>query len=158
MGQLPVDDYEKFKKEKDAREKKNILEWTKDIFKKAKQGVLNPKEFIQNTEMYKSIHLKYLSLLEFIDDASFAVPALLMFVMLGGFLRRKLTDISGDVVDKAEKKILADKINELVDTANNMLAAIEEFDGSSLSIEETQKIRLFLKDSVKMLPPPDTLE
>ncbi len=156
--EIATNDYENFKKENEAKEKKGTLEWAKDIFEKAKQGILNPKEFIKNTEMYRAMYLKYLSTLKFIDDAAFIVPALLMFIMLGGFLSRKMKEVGGDVVDKTEKELLRAKINELVEHANDMRGVVKELDATGLSLKELEDIRNFLRDGAKALPDPDTLE
>ena len=55
-----------------------------------------------------------------IDDASFLIPAVLLFIMLGGYINRRIGRIQDDVVEAQERERLRSKINELIDVANQL--------------------------------------
>jgi hypothetical protein len=96
--------------------------------------------------------MKYLATLKFIDDVSFLAPALLMFVMLGGYLTRTLTKIVGTYEEQEEKNKVIDKINELVQNANSILEIIEQRGVESLSASQIKEIKAMLQDGAKALP------
>jgi len=85
-----------------------------------KQVMTDPKQFIENTETYQSVLEKYYNALKFIDDASFLIPAILLFIMLGGYIDRRISRIQDDVVEVEESERLRLKINELIDAANRL--------------------------------------
>ena len=85
-----------------------------------KQVMTDPKQFIENTETYQSVLEKYYNALKFIDDASFLIPAVLSFIMLGGYIGRKIGRIQADMVEAEERERLRSKINELIDVANRL--------------------------------------
>lgn len=147
----PKNDYEEFQKKKIEKEKKGIREWFSGIKEKIKQNGLDPMKYIEDTETYKSILLKYYNTLKFIDDVSFLLPAILMFIMLGGYLTRKLTSMTGDVVAKKQNEEIIAKINELVDVANQIKVRLE-IEGSEPLIElEINGIRYLLEASKEAL-------
>lgn len=146
----PNADFDQFKKEKANQEKKGLKSWFTETYKKIKNGALHPKEFIQNTDTYKTIQLQYLSALSFIDDVSFFAPALLMFIMLGGYVVRKLETMQGDIILKKENEIVVAKINELVGVANILLDRVSKEGVETLTQEEVDQVRELLsigKDS-----------
>lgn len=153
-----VDDFGKYRQEKAEGKKRGILEWSKDMFSKMKRGVLNPSEFIQSLDMYKTIQLKYLDTLKFIDDVAFYAPALLMLIMLGGYLNRTLMRMQGNVVDQAEKKMIFDGLNKLIDAANEMSAKIEALGVDQLSPEELAEARQALEAFRVLLPNDDEID
>jgi hypothetical protein len=148
----PVTDLESFKQEKKDKEKRSVKEWASDTLRSLKSKALNPKEAIQGTEMYREVMMKYLATLKFIDDVSFLAPALLMFVMLGGYLTRTLTKIVGTYEEQEEKNKVIDKINELVQNANSILEIIEQRGVESLSASQIKEIKAMLQDGAKALP------
>lgn len=83
-----------------------------------KQVMTDPKRFIENTETYQSLLERYYNALKFIDDASFLIPAVLCFIMLGGYIGRKMGRIQDDMLEAEERERLRSKINELIDVAN----------------------------------------
>jgi len=85
-----------------------------------KQVITDPKQFIENTDTYQSVLEKYYNALKFIDDASFLIPAVLLFIMLGGYINRRIGRIQDDVVEAQERERLRSKINELIDVANQL--------------------------------------
>jgi hypothetical protein len=85
-----------------------------------KQVMTDPKQFIENTETYQSVLEKYYNALKFIDDASFLIPAVLSFIMLGGYIDRRISRIQDDVLEAEERERLRSKINELIDVANRL--------------------------------------
>ena len=84
---------------------------------------------------------------KFIDDAVFIFPAMLTFIMLGGYISRKLKDMQGDAIARKENQIMADKINELVDRMNDLYVAAET---RPLTAEEVSAARAILKDSKEL--------
>ena len=88
-----------------------------------KQVITDPKQFIENTETYQSVLERYYNALKFIDDASFLIPAALSFIMLGGYIDRRIRRIRDDVVEAEERERLRSKINELIDVANRLADA-----------------------------------
>jgi hypothetical protein len=85
-----------------------------------KQVMTDPKQFVENTETYQSVLEKYYNALKFIDDASFLIPAVLLFFMLGGYVDRRVSRIRADMVEAEERERLRSKINELIDVANRL--------------------------------------
>jgi hypothetical protein len=153
-----VDDFEKFKEEKKVEEKKSLLSWAKGIVDKVKSVAENPEAYIKGHDMYKEVQLKYMKMLEFIDDAAFIAPALLTFIMLGGFLSRKLDSLQGNTIDKEEKKMIRSKINELVEASNQMLSIINQKGIGSLSQEELNGVKELLNKTKDALPDPSEIE
>ena len=145
-----VNDYEDFIKSQQEKSKKGIMDWFKEKVDKVKKGLLNPKEYIQSTDMYKSLLLKYYDVLKFIDDASFMLPALLMFIMLGGYISRKLKEYQGDPVKKEEMRLIADKINELVEVANVIYN--RGIENGKLTEEDIKRAKGILYDAKDSLP------
>lgn len=145
-------DFDQFKKDKLEQEKKGIKSWFSETYKKLKNGVLHPKEFIQSTDTYRTIQLQYLSALSFIDDVSFFAPALLMFIMLGGYVVRKLEAMQGDIVLKKENEMVITKINELVGVANILLDRIHREGAEVLTQEEVNQVRELLSIGRESFP------
>lgn len=158
MEKPPINDYEAHKREQAEKEKKGILDRARDWMAKIKNGVLNPKQFIENTEMYKTLKLQYLSILKFIDDISFLVPALLTFIMLGGFLTKTLSKLGGNPAEKEERKRIIAKINELVDASNGIYEKIQAQGVASLSLEEIEQTKAMLRAAAVALPEKEDLE
>jgi hypothetical protein len=143
--------FDDFKKEKAEKEKQSIKEWSKDMLSKIKSRVLNPKEYIKSTDVYKTLQLRYLDTLKFIDDVSFIVPALLMFIMLGGYMSRKLTSMAEHKENKEEREAIIAKINELVDASNILLDRITSEGVESLTASEVAQLRTMLLQSKEVL-------
>ena len=94
--------------------------WLNANYRLVRQAVNNPQELIENSDTYQSLLERYYNTLKVIDDASFLVPALLMFILLGGYLDRKVNRGQDDVVSRAERERLRSKINELIDATNRL--------------------------------------
>ncbi len=137
----PENDFSQFKKEQENKTKNTLQKWFKDTKEKLKALAKNPKDFVENTETFVEIKLKYLNVLKFIDDAAFLAPALLMFVMLGGYISRKLDAYGDDIVDKKEKQEIGKKLNELIDAVNGMREEIE-----SGKIVSPERVRSLLQE------------
>ncbi len=148
----PKTDFDEFKKGKTEKEKHGIRGWFSDIKEKIKQNGLDPMRYIENTETYKSILLKYYNSLKFIDDVSFLLPAILMFIMLGGYVTRKLSSFSGDIVAKKQNEEIIAKINELVDSANQIKDRLINGGPESFTEEELNGVRNLLLESKEALP------
>lgn len=144
--------FEEFKKTKEAKEKNDIQGWFSNVTEKIKQNGLSPMKYIENTDIYKSLLLKYFNLLKFIDDASFLLPAILMFIMLGSYVSKKLTTFSGDVVEKKQNEKIIAKINELVISANETKERIESLGLESFSQEGLEEVRVLLLSAKDALP------
>ena len=102
------------------RQEHGVAAWFDAVYRSTKQIITNPQELVEQTEIYQSLLEKYYNTLKVIDQASFIAPALLLFIMLGGYLERRLNRIQDDVVDAVELERLRCKINELVDAANGV--------------------------------------
>ena len=98
--------------------KQNVGVWINVTYSSLKQVMTDPKQFIENTDTYQSVLEKYYNALKFIDDASFLIPAVLLFIMLGGCIDRRINRLQEDVVEAEERERLRSKINELVDVVN----------------------------------------
>ncbi len=114
-------------------EEKNVLQkWVNKFLETAKK--------ITNGEMYEDLKLKYYNLLNFIDDAAFLVPAVLIFIMLGRFLNEKIKKIEGDPVQKAEKNNIYNKINEIINKLNS-------FDLNKLNEGQKEEVKNILLEN-----------
>jgi hypothetical protein len=144
--------FEEFRKAKKTKEKNGIQGWFSNIKEKIQQKGENPMKYIEDTETYKSILLKYYNSLKFIDDASFLLPAILMFIMLGSYISKKLKAFSGDVVAKKQNEEIIVKINELVLSANQIRERLESSGSESFSQEELEGVRALLLCASEALP------
>lgn len=160
--------HEQFLKKKDTgqktpkaegeREFQDFSTWFNNTLESLKESALNPRNFIENTETYKTILEKYYAVLKMVDNVAFIAPALLIFIMLGGYINRKLISWSGDVVAKAQNEKIRRKINQMIDRSNELLRIIDERGANALSVEELDEVRRMLTESKECLPPPDELE
>ena len=89
-GAKKANDFEDFKKEEKVKKKLEIRKWFSDMRNKMKDAAVDPAKYIEGTDIYRNLLVKYYEVLKFIDDTTFLVPALLIFIMLGGYLSRKL--------------------------------------------------------------------
>ena len=103
----------------DSRQQ-DIGAWLHARYRAVTLAINNPQELIENSDTYQSLLEKYYSTLKVIDDASFLVPALLLFILLGGSIERRVKRSQDDVVSKAERERLRAKINEVIDAANRL--------------------------------------
>ncbi len=155
MEKSKTGDFETFKKEKEAKERQGILDRMKSVFEETKKGISNPTEYIKNTQMYKEMYLNFLKLAGGFDTAAFIMPGLLMFIMLGGYVSRKLTAWKGDVAQEENNARFAAKINELVDFANVTKGQMEQ---GSITPELLQQAVLLLATAQQALPSPEEIE
>jgi hypothetical protein len=151
---VPVEDFEEYKKEK----KKGVLERFRNFSEQMKEGILHPKEAIKNTQAYKQLTVQFLDIVKYLDDTAFYLPAILTFILLGGFLDRKLSSIQGDVVQKREMELMRSKINELVSEFELLRAKIEQGGVESLSQDEVIALRAALLQISESLPNGDDLD
>ncbi len=149
---------QKAPKAEGEKESQDFSTWFNNTLESLKESALNPRNFIENTETYKVILEKYYAVLKMIDNVAFIAPALLIFIMLGGYINRKLVSWSGDVVAKAQNEKIRLKINEMINRSNELLRAINERGANALSAEELDEVRRMLKESKECLPPPEELE
>jgi hypothetical protein len=105
----------------------HIGAWLNANYRLVRQAVNNPQELIENSDTYQSLLEKYYNTLKVIDDAAFLVPALLLFILLGGYLERKVKRGQDDVVSTAERERLRAKINEVIDAANRLGRRDDQF-------------------------------
>jgi hypothetical protein len=152
-----VGNFEDFKKEKQEEREKGLGDWYKILKEKIEKNGMNPMEYIKDSKTYKEILLNFYKMQEVGDKVSFYAPALLIFIMLGGYINRKLTTLSGDPVRKEELRQITEKINELVGEANRMRELIESKGVESLTPEEFTQIRALLSGAHKFLPAPDEI-
>lgn len=66
--------------------------------------------------------------------------------------------MQGNVVDQAEKKMIFDGLNKLIDTANEMSAKIEALGVDQLSPEELAEARQALEAFRVLLPNDDEID
>ena len=85
----------------------------------------------------QSLLEKYYDTLKVIDHASFLVPALLLFLMLGGYIERRVSESRDDVVGSEERERLRSKINEIIDAANRLNMRVDQESGR---IEKTESV------------------
>ncbi len=156
-----VDSFEEFKKQQTEKRKNSIKEmalgFLSDIKEKIKQNGVDPKKYLENTEMYRNLLSKYYDTLKFIDDVSLLAPALLMFIMLGGFLSRKLTEMKGDAVQKEQITRIIAKINELADNINAIYGQIQKNGPESLTEAVAADVRRVLIASKEAFPEAESL-
>jgi hypothetical protein len=103
----------------------DIGTWLNVHYRSVTQAITNPKELIENSDSYQSLLEKYYNTLKVIDDASFIVPAFLLFIMLGGYIERKVNRSQDDVVGTEERERLRAKINEVIDVANRLNVRVD---------------------------------
>ena len=101
-------------------QQQHIGAWLNANYRLVTQAITNPKELIENSDTYQSLLEKYYNTLKVIDDASFLVPALLLFILLGGYIERRVNRSQDDVVGTEERERLRLKINEVIDAANQL--------------------------------------
>jgi hypothetical protein len=110
----------------DSRQQ-DIGAWLHARYRAVTQAINNPQELIENSDTYQSLLEQYYNTLKVIDDASFLVPALLLFILLGGFIERRVKRSQDDVVSKAERERLRAKINEVIDAANRLNTRVDQY-------------------------------
>jgi hypothetical protein len=128
-------------------------EWILETMEKVKNSVERPDQLIENSETYKIMLEKYYQILTLIDDAAFLVPALFVFIMLGGYLNRKLAEFEGDSVTQSENERTRREINLLIQRSNALLKEIQKKDPAALTLEEAEAVRRMLKEGRDFLPP-----
>ena len=119
------------------RPQQDVGAWINANYRLVTQAFTNPKELIENSDTYQSLLEKYYNTLKVIDHASFLVPALLLFLMLGGYIERRLSESRDDVVGSEERERLRSKINEIIDAANRLNIRIDQESGR---IEKTESV------------------
>ncbi len=155
-----VGTFEDFKKQKQAEREKGIGDWYRILKEKIEKNGMNPMEYIKDSKTYKEILLNFYKMQEVGDKVSFYGPALLIFIMLGGYINRKLTSWNGDPVRKEEMRQIAEKINELVGEANRMRELIESKGAESLTPQQLAEVQALLIGAQSALPddiPDDTV-
>ena len=105
----------------------DIGAWLNVHYHSVTQAITNPKELIENSDSYQSLLEKYYNTLKVIDDASFVVPAFLLFIMLGGYIERRVNRSQDDVVGTEERERLRAKINEVIDVANRLNGRVDRY-------------------------------
>ncbi len=145
-------DFDSFKKDRETEKRRSLLKWFSSLSEKLKQSKASPKEFVKTLDTYKELKLKLLDYAKVIDDAAFLAPALLIFIMLGGYLARKTEELRGGPVAKHERNLILNKINELVDSVNEVMAAIDKNGADSLSQDELAHVRAMLRSHITALP------
>jgi hypothetical protein len=108
-------------------QRQDIGAWFTAHYRSMTQAITNPKEFIENSDTYQSLLEKYYNTLKVIDDASFLIPAVLLFIVLGGYIERKVKRSHDDVVGTEERERLRAKINEVIDAANRLNARVDQY-------------------------------
>lgn len=151
-------EFSSFVKNKEKEQRKSLIDWGVDTLDKIKKGILNPQEFIQSTDTYKTILLKFYSALSFIDDAAFILPALLMFIMLGGYISRRLLEMGGDAATKEENRRIILKINEIIDASNKLVEEIDSKGYQSFNDEEIKQIKEMIISAGDSLPKSKEIE
>jgi len=109
----------------DSRQQ-DIGAWLQARYRVVTQAINNPQELIENSDTYQSLLEKYYNTLKVIDDASFLVPALLLLILLGGSIERRIKRSQDDVIGKAETERLRAKINEVIDAANRLNTRVDQ--------------------------------
>ncbi len=158
VNKIPKTDYEQFKRDQEQKRKVGLLKWYKDLLLKIKQSVQNPKEFIKSTDTFKQLRLKQLEMLEVIDDAVFYGPALFLSLLLGLYFSNKLKQETEDAVNKEEKRMLLEKLNEVIEVSNRLSEAIEVRGVDQLSPEELAEARQALEAFRVLLPNDDEID
>lgn len=105
----------------------DIGAWLQARYRAVTQAINNPQELIENSDTYQSLLEKYYNTLKVIDDASFLVPALVLFILLGGSIERRMKRSQDDVVSKAERERLGAKINEVIDAMNRLNTRVDQY-------------------------------
>jgi hypothetical protein len=113
------------------RRQQDIGAWFNAHYRLVTQAITNPQELIENSDTYESLLEKYYNTLKVIDDASFLVTALLLFLMLGGYIDRRVNRSQDDVVSAEERERLRSKINEVIDAANRLNARGDRYGHNS---------------------------
>ena len=158
MEQPRTSTFEDFKKDRKEGTRKAISNLGKKLLSQGKEAVAHPKEYIKNTDMYKTLRLNYLNSFEVIDDASLFLPMILIYMALAGYINRKLAHIKGDVVIKEQFRQIAEKMNEIIDVFNPIADRIQSQGIESLSPEEVAEVRRLLKEIGSALPEGDELD
>ncbi len=143
-----------FEEQKEVK-KRAVLERFQSMIGKIKRA--DPREVIKNSETYKQLKDQFLDLVKYIDDASFWVPALFTFILLGGYLDRKISALQGDPVNKAEMMILREKINEIIGAVEDLQHKIEIGGVASLTPEEVEGLKYIVRRASSTLPEVDDL-
>ncbi len=140
------------------KKEEDLQSWLNGTFETLKKSNFQPKEFIKNTETYKTILDKYYAVLEVIDQTAFIAPALLLFIMLGGYISRKLEGVEGDQVVRADNQRVLDKINELVAQSNQMYEMIEAFGEDRVPKESYASLVEQLRQIQRALPSAEEID
>lgn len=154
-----LDEFQEFKKKEAERKLEGIKGFFSELVTSFKQNGLDPRKHLENTVTYKQMIVMYKGLiveknnnLEIIDKGVFYISALLAFAMLGGFLSRKWTEVKGDVVRQEEDRKKFEKLNELIDSANETRRQIEELGMNSLTKEQISQIDKMLEEGANVFP------
>lgn len=142
----------------DQGEPGDVMTWFERTYESLKKAASDPRNFIEDIGMYKTILEKYYVVLKLIDDVAFIAPALLIFIMLGGYLNRRLVGMQGDTIARAQNDRIISKVNELIVRSNALLKRIDEQGVNSLSPEEIEGVQRMLIGSREALPDPGEID
>ena len=107
-------------------ENKSIKDWATDLYKRYKDNSLNPKELIKNTDMFIELQTKLYKLEKMIDETAFWLPAALIFLSLAYAMQKIIWNQMPDPIKKAQKILESKKRDEMIETLNLVISAVNE--------------------------------